>query len=306
MAKAALWYSWSSFRKKDRPMPSSFGKFAVTCCLLGGLPLSAWWETGHQAIARIAAAHLTQAARARVARILDVPDTPEAVADALAKASTWADETRVQTRTGAWHYIDLAPQDTRSDIGSRCKDDNCAPARIRLFAAQLRSADLDALRYVVHFVGDIHQPLHAVSDADHGGNCERLDPQIGKAKNLHALWDGELVNSLQANDRRLSAELEDRIQALSNERQSELAAGTVNDWVWESHELAIADVYKTLQIPTERVEFPASCNDAPLAISELRLQISTAYIDDMKPIVRDQLMKAGLRLAKLLNESLAP
>src|SRR6185437_10225435 len=107
------------------------------------------------------------------------------------------------------------------------------------------------LRYVVHFVGDIHQPLHAISDADHGGNCERLDPPVGKARNLHALWDGELVNALHLSDTALAAELEDRIRALGPGRQSELAAGTVDDWVWESHELAIADVYKTLQIPPE-------------------------------------------------------
>lgn len=291
-------------------MPSSFGKFVVTCCLLVPLPVFAWWETGHQTVARIAAAHLTPAARARVAHLLDVPDTPEAVADALAKISTWADENRVQTRTGAWHYIDIPLQDTRSDMHLRCKDDNCAPARIRLFTAQLaaktpdyRWSDLDALRFVVHFAGDIHQPLHAVSDADHGGNCERLDPLTGNAKNLHALWDGELVNALHLSDTALARELEDRIQALGPQRESELAAGTVDDWVWESHELAIADIYKTLQIPTEPVEFPASCNDAPLGISELRLRISAAYIDDMKPVIRDQLMKAGLRLARLLNET---
>ncbi len=291
-------------------MPSSFGKFALTCCLLVPLPLSAWWETGHRTVARIAAAYLTPATRARVALILDVPNTPDAVADALAKASTWADENRVQTRTGAWHYIDIPLQDTRFDMPSRCKDDNCAPARIRLFAAQLASkspdyrwSNLDALRYVVHFVGDIHQPLHAISDADHGGNCERLDPLIGKARNLHALWDGELVNALDLGDKALATELEKRIQDLGPDRQAELAEGTLDDWVWESHELAIADVYQKLQIPTEPVEFPASCNDAPLAISELRLRIGTGYIGSMKPVVRDQLMKAGLRLARLLNET---
>lgn len=291
-------------------MPSSFGKFALTCCLLVPLPLSAWWETGHRTVARIAAAYLTPATRARVALILDVPNTPDAVADALANASTWADENRVQTRTGAWHYIDIPLQDTRFDMPSRCKDDNCAPARIRLFAAQLASkspdyrwSNLDALRYVVHFVGDIHQPLHAISDADHGGNCERLDPLIGKARNLHALWDGELVNALDLGDKALATELEKRIQDLGPDRQAELAEGTLDDWVWESHELAIADVYQKLQIPTEPVEFPASCNDAPLAISELRLRIGTGYIGSMKPVVRDQLMKAGLRLARLLNET---
>lgn len=290
-------------------MPSSFGKIALSCCFFTALPLSAWWETGHQVVARLAAAHLTPATRARVARLLDVANTPEAVADALARASTWADETRNETRTGSWHYIDLTLQDTRSDIPLRCKDDDCAPVRIRLFAAQLGSrnaeyrwSNLDALRYVVHFVGDIHQPLHAVSDADLGGNCERLDPAVGEAKNLHALWDGELVNELNLGEEALASELEHQVQQLDDRQRRALAAGSIDDWTWESHELAIADVYRKLPIPTEPVEFPASCNDAPLAIADLRLHISAAYLDASKPVVRDQLVKAGLRLAKLLND----
>jgi hypothetical protein len=292
-------------------MAFSFGKFALSCCFLAPLPLAAWWETGHQAIARIAAFHLTSSVRARVALLLDVADSPEAVADALAKASTWADETKKETGTSAWHYIDLALQDTRSDIALRCKDDDCAPARIRLFARQLSSktvehrwSDQDALRYVVHFVGDIHQPLHTISDADLGGNCERLEAPVGQAKNLHALWDGELVNELNLSDRALAAELENGIQRLTDEQRRSLAAGSVDDWVWQSHELALADVYRVLRIPVEPVEFPASCNDAPLAIGDLQLRISTGYMGGMKPVVRDQLTKAGLRLATLLNETL--
>lgn len=91
---------------------------------------------------------------------------------------------------------------------------------------------------------------------------------------------------------------------MTDERRRSLAAGSVDDWVWQSHELALADVYRELRIPREPVEFPASCNDAPLAIGDLRLHISAAYLDGMKPVVRDQLTKAGLRLARLLNDTL--
>ncbi len=283
----------------------------VSACLLYPLPAFAWWETGHEAVARLAAAHLTLAARTRVAHILDAADTPEAVADALAKASTWADETKGETKTGAWHYIDLTLEDHKSDIPERCKDDNCAPARIHLFAKQLSSpnpesqwSQLDALRYVVHFVGDIHQPLHTISDADLGGNCELLEPPIEKAKNLHSLWDGELVNAIDPNDKSLAAQLEAEIEKLGAERQGELVRGNQDDWAWESHLLAEKDIYEPLHIPTEPVEFPASCRDAPLAIAELRLHVGTTYIEEMKPVVRSQIMKAGLRLAQLLNQSL--
>jgi len=287
-----------------------FFSILLSCSLLSPFSAFGWWETGHQVIARIAAAHLTPAARTRIARILDVPDTSEAIADALARAATWADETKNDNHTGAWHYIDLTRQDHKSDIPERCENDNCAPARIRLFAAQLSSrtsgsrwSELDALRFVVHLVGDVHQPLHAISDADLGGNCELLDPPLGQARNLHALWDGEIVNAIDPRDKSLAASLERQIQALGPENR-ELAQGNQDDWVWESHELAEKDIYRPLQIPVEPIEFPASCKVAPLAITGLRLHIETPYIDEMKPIVRSQLIKAGLRLARLLNESL--
>ena len=262
-------------------------------------------------MARIAVANLTPAARVRVARILNVPDTPQAVADALAVASTWADETKNETHTGEWHYIDLALQDTKSDISERCEENNCVSARLRLFATQLsgqkaegRWSELDALRFLVHFVGDVHQPLHAVSDADLGGNCERLEPPIGNAKNLHALWDGEIVNAMDASDRTLADNLQKYYSALDEARQKEFASGTVDDWVWESHKLAQENIYGKLHIPLEPVRFPHNCGEAPSEITDFHPSVDTLYIDTMKPVVRDQLLKAGLRLARTLNESL--
>ena len=288
----------------------------LSCWFGCAIPAYSWWETGHQAVARIAAAHLTPAARIRLARILDVPDTPESLADALARASTWADETRAQTGTGAWHYINLTLQDSESDIAKRCPDDNCAPARIHLFAAQLaarspntqaavsRWSDLDALRYLVHFVADIHQPLHAISDADLGGNCEKLNPLYGRAKNLHALWDGEITNAISPSDGALTADLEQEIEALTPAQQHDLAGGTPNDWTWQAHEIALKNIYGKLHIPTEGAIFPANCGEAPGEITDFHPQIDGLYIDTMKPVVRLQLERAGLRLAQLLNQSL--
>jgi hypothetical protein len=278
------------------------------CC---AVPAYSWWETGHQVIARLAAAHLTSAACIRLARILDVSESPEAIANALARASTWADETRTQTGTGAWHYVDLTLQDSESDIPKRCPEDNCAPARIRLFAAQLASrtpdarwSELDALRYLVHFVGDIHQPLHDISDGDLGGNCEKLEPPVGKAKNLHALWDGEIVNEINPSDQVLAADLERDVDALTAQQRRDMVSGTPNDWAWQAHEIALKDVYYKLHIPVEGAVFPAKCGEAPGEITEFHPQVDGLYIDSMKPIVRLQLERGGLRLAKVLNESL--
>ena len=211
----------------------------LTCCLAMPFPAFGWWETGHEVVARIAVAHLTPAALTRIAQILDVPSTPEGVADALAQASIWADQTKKDNGTGNWHYIDLALQDHPADIPKRCLDNNCVTARIRLFTAQLSAktkpedskwSDLDALRFVVHFVGDVHQPLHAASDDDQGGNCEPLSPAVGKAKNLHALWDGYLVDALNPSDKALAAELNQDIAGMSEQTQKQLAAGNQDDW----------------------------------------------------------------------------
>ncbi len=280
-------------------------------CIFCTYPAFGWWETGHRTVARIAAAHLTPAARIRIARILSVPDNPNAIADALALGSTWADEIKKDTHTDDWHFIDITLQDSREDIPKRCKDEDCVLARIRVFTGQLvsqkadgRWSELDALRFLVHFVGDVHQPLHAISDADLGGNCERIDPPINEAKSIHGLWDGGIVNALDASDQALASRIDSYIGALSEAERKEFSAGTPEDWTWESHELARKVIYSKLHIPTEPIVFPKGCADAPPEITGFKAQIDTLYVDEMKPVVRDQLAKAGLRLARVLNESL--
>jgi hypothetical protein len=86
--------------------------------------------------------------------------------------------------------------------------------------------------------------------------------------------------------------------------QAQMVEGDENDWTWESHELAMHDVYYKLRIAVEPPVFPANCSEAPAAITELKLQVDARYVDSMKPVVREQLIKGGLRLAKMLNEAL--
>jgi hypothetical protein len=294
---------------KGLPMSKRAALAALVLFTFAAQPSFGWWETGHRVVARIAALHLTPQARARVASILGVPDSLDAVADALAKVSTWADEVRSSTNTGEWHYIDLTLQDHKADFAKRCEHDNCAPARIRLFAAQLAGgpkvekwSDLDALRFVVHFVGDIHQPLHAASDADLGGNCELLDPPVDTARNLHALWDGGIVKEISDDDRKLAADLESSIAAGHHARR--WSHGDAVSWAWESHRLAVRYIYSQLGVPVEPVLFPKSCKDAPAAIRDFKPVVDAAYTVRMKPVVTDQLSKGGLRLAALLNRTL--
>ncbi|MBV9265788.1 MAG: S1/P1 nuclease [Acidobacteriaceae bacterium] len=282
----------------------------VTLLLCAG-PIFGWWETGHRAVARIAAAHLTPVARTRIARILAVTDTPEAVADALADAAVWADETKKNTKTSDWHFIDLTIQDRKTDIPMRCPDGNCLPGRIQVFSAELKAhhpdprwSELDVLRYLVHFVGDAHQPLHAATDADQGGNCEQLTQPFHLAQNLHGLWDGGILATMDPDDRALSARLDESIGKMSVHEVHKLSEGSVNDWIWESHETALRDIYFKLHVPVEPALFPSACDQAPAEIQSFKLTVDPAYVDAMKPVIDSQITKAGLRLARVLNEAL--
>jgi hypothetical protein len=112
------------------------------------------------------------------------------------------------------------------------------------------------------------------------------------------------VNEINASDKALADDLDAAIEEMGPRRERVLSEGKEDDWVWESHELAIRDIYRRLHIPVEPVEFPAGCAEAPAEITGLKLEIQGAYLSEMKPVVREQLIKGGLRLARLLNESL--
>jgi hypothetical protein len=285
----------------------------IPVVLLLPAPASGWGNEGHQVVARVAAERLSPEAQLRISELLEVGNDPQAVANALAKAAIWADEVKADTGTESWHFLNLTWQDSRANMGERCANDDCVNARLRLFAAQLKAGDQDAdtrfsdddaLRFLVHFVGDLHQPLHAISNADRGGNCETLETGVDGATNLHALWDGPLVTGLGADDGEVAAELSAEIDKMTDEERADFSSGDPDDWAWEAHRLALVNVYKRLAIPKEDVAFPESCAEAPEEIRELHVEIDAKYIEEMRPIVRGQLKKAGLRLAKMLNEIL--
>jgi hypothetical protein len=275
--------------------------------ILAAWPLKGWGDEGHEVVARIAAQHLTPIAQAQIATLLEVENNPQSVADALAKAATWADQNKAEGETANWHFLNLALQDGRVNMRERCGNDDCLTARLRMFAAQLKAnntdddaqfSDVDALRFVVHFVGDVNEPMHVTTNADRNGECLPLADWVDGAQNVQAVWDGTLVNGA------LEADLNREIAAMSDGERTEAAAGEVEDWAWESHRLALLHVYKRLDIPKMAAAFPASCDAAPEEIREQRIVIDENYLDEMRPIVREQLKKAGLRLAKMLNEIL--
>jgi S1/P1 Nuclease len=180
----------------------------IFAALLGQILLSrmafAWFAEGHEIVAIIAADNLTPTARSHVAQMLSVPDDTGEVEKAMAAASIRPDtEFREQDRTTApWHYIDICLQDKQTDLPARCPQGNCVTAKIDEYAQRLRGGNYDKwgaagdLAFLIHFVGDIHQPLHTTTNADRGGNCQQVNI-VPAEENLHYSWDDVVVVVLE-------------------------------------------------------------------------------------------------------------
>jgi hypothetical protein len=139
-----------------------------------------------------------------MAHILGVPTDTGSVEKAMAVASIRPDtEFREEDRaTASWHYIDICLQDSEQDLPARCPHGNCVTAKIDEYAHRLRDGDYDKwgaagdLAFLIHFVGDIHQPLHAATNADRGGTCQRVNVAPPE-ENLHYAWDDAVVAVLE-------------------------------------------------------------------------------------------------------------
>ena len=178
---------------------------AIGACILPSV-CHAWGETGHQVVALIASAQLTPTAKAKVDRLLAIE--PGAT---LASISTWADEHR-SPPTAPWHYVNFPRGQPCAYLAERdCPGGNCVVGAIERQVAILRSDTnaelrLRALKYLVHFFGDVHQPLHAGFGDDRGGNSYQLQA-FGRGTNLHALWDSGLIGAMQIEPAVLAKEL---------------------------------------------------------------------------------------------------
>lgn len=281
---------------------------ALTCAVIF-CPVSAWaWgDHGHEIVAVIAADNLTPAAQSHVASILGVSDKKRAIAFAMEAASIRPDtEFRDQDRaTEPWHFIDLCLQDTRTDAPARCPHGACVTAKIDEYARRLKTADYDRwgargdLAFLIHFVGDVHQPLHASNNDDRGGNCVPVESR-SRETNLHATWDTTVVRRLEYSID--SGRPETTAHKLERTYASEQAADKwipADEIAWESHQLARTDIYDALRIPLEPCQPAANLCLNPLGHP---VELDSNYLDNADAIAGHQLAKAGFRLASLLNE----
>lgn len=254
---------------------------------------AAWGADGHRAVAYIAYQLLTPQARQQVDTLLDDDSGQTFVA-----VSTWPDEIRRPQHdqpypgSGPWHYVSIPLPQTAYDQARDCSDGNCVVEKIGSFNAVLSDPSVlptlraDALKFVIHFVGDIHQPLHACENDDRGGNEVEVVLD-GRKSNLHSVWDSGIIKSTWGDPDSHRQLLAQRARS----QQAILAVGTAADWATESHKLARDVVYPSLGSGSTPMPGPVR----PPVI------LSADYAVSQAPTVDTQIVKAGIRLAALLN-----
>jgi nuclease S1 len=250
-------------------------------------PCFAWGVEGHRIIAAIAADELTPAAKSQIEQLLASGDARGAMMD----ASTWADEIRSQRpQTASWHFVDIPIGSAGYDYVRDCIRQNCVVSQIdRVERALgdkrvLASGRAEALRFLIHFIGDVHQPLHAADNRDKGGNATRVILD-GRRTNLHAVWDVDVVRALGRSPEEITAQLEREITS-ADMRTWQMGNGL--DWALESFRIASREIYAKL--------FSPSGTEAPIILAP-------EYPTAESALVRQQLEKAGVRLAWALNQA---
>ncbi len=253
--------------------------FLATCI---ALPAQAWGQLGHRLVARLADDGLTPQTRAAIADLLQGEADPT-----LAGIANWADALRgsdpgLGRRSATWHYVNIGADDCRYDAARDCPRGNCVVAAIeaqrRILADPRRSsADrLKALKFVVHFVGDAHQPLHAGHADDRGGNDYQVNYHA-RGSNLHAFWDSGMLNAQQLDEDAWLA----RLRALPAPAASAVPVGIAQAWAEQSCRVTLApDFY-----PRGHV-------------------VNDDYVARHIGTIEQQLRDGGARLAAVLNDAL--
>jgi hypothetical protein len=294
-----------------------------------------WGCEGHETIALITSRQLTPRAWRKVSELLQPsPIDPRlerscrTTGNVLADASTWADDIRHDpmsplARTGAWHFIDIPRAATPGDLGRFCpRRSGCVVTAIEAQLATLRKPHAErqraaeALMLLVHLIGDLHQPLHCATNDDAGGNCvpvtyfgiaPQLSPDHSEEgvyrPNLHAVWDTSIIRRIVGY--RGSSWFADFLQ-----RRFAAQIPTwqrmpidVEAWAWESHRVAERTAYEQLPVtlPIASSQRSIECSNVARKILALHERLGQRYQDAAAPVIEEQLAKAGVRLAMVLN-----
>jgi hypothetical protein len=240
-------------------------------------------------------------------------DPDDLSAHDIASAATWADQYRDSDRNGArqryeqtwrWHFVNVELDDPNLDtacfshpplpagmVASNGPPQACIVDKVEQFVAEFADPRTDpeerlvAMKFVLHLVGDLHQPLHAADDHDAGGNRKNVVAEGFRPGNLHHFWDVEFVDRLGTGPREVAGAI---IAGISDDQRRAWSQGTPADWVMESFGLARDHAYGLLPMP--------SANGVYV--------LDAGYVDAAVKDVQMQLARAGVRLAVVLNKTL--
>jgi nuclease S1 len=282
-------------------MKMRIASLLLAVCTLVPSSAFAWGPRGHRLVGMIAEKRLAQTApevlsRARaILRATNKRDTncePVDPARSFADVAGTPDDFRqieLALVTRDWHFVNIDIANPTYDQERDCPNGDCVVRRIERMREILRDRNRaacdheSALIYLIHFVGDMHQPFHTGfghlpnGDPDLGGNRVRVTID-GQERKLHGVWDTTLIERQNRSDQQWAKRLWDDV--LGDRDADELAAGETVDWVNESHKIAIAQ----------------HVDD--------QTKLSSAYIDEATDIVDERLVRAGLRLARVIEEAL--
>ena len=271
---------------------------AAVAVVIATPSVTGWSGQGHRLVGLIAAERLTPVARAEVRRLLD--------GHTLAEVANWADTIRSdQQQTYGWHFVNIPADASGYDRDRDCpraggvaegsRSDrwrDCAVDRILFWEQRLADVTLDradraiALKFLVHFGGDLHQPFHAIG-VSRGGNDVQVrvfgEPNCADEGekpfpcNLHSVWDGRLIARRKLDDRAYVARLQ---RLIVDTRLGSQSAGTPTQWAEQSWRLAKA------------------------ALVTSGANIDEAYYQRSIAVIDERIALAGVRLAAILNRVL--
>ena len=253
--------------------------------LFNGLAVNvmAWGHEGHKIVAEVAEHYLNATAKDKITRLLASIHQKN-----IAEIASWADSyRRTHPETGPWHYVDIPLDVTKYDSSKYCKNGDCVISAISKFERELENTNLNeeeraiALKFVVHFIGDVHQPLHCSDNNDRGGNDVKVT-FFDHRTNLHAVWDYGIIEKTGMDAGEYAEFLIKKFHPTST-KVSQLEKGTPVSWALQAHAYAVSYAY----------------GDKP-SDNEL----GETYYKDCLPVVNKQLFDAGVRLAGVLNKIL--
>jgi len=255
-------------------------KRAIIFSFLFGIPYlsMAWGVLGHRIVGEIASQYLSAKAKTEIRKILGT--------ESIAMASNWADFIKSDSTynyISSWHYVNLDKELNREQVLTFLKNDTSTNiyTRMNFLVKELKKKQLPMekkqmyLRLLIHFVGDVHQPMHTGRKEDLGGNRVKVT-WFNTPTNLHAVWDESLINFQQLSYTEYTAAIN---HATLNQRM-QWQKLPMSEWIVESYQIA-EQLYPEITKPDQRSGY----------------EYNFRHIQT----VNDRLLKGGVRLAGLLN-----